>query len=122
MTDYQQYNYPPTSTPPPAPPKLTAAPATIAALLVVSAIGFILSQQGTSVAQGSSTIWLGFIISGAVAVAGFFVTGLPTWVKVVLVIVAVLALGSAIYVEYELAQRRREIQDILNQLPAITSP
>ncbi len=115
MTDYQQYNYPPTSTPPPAPPKLTAAPATIAALLVVSAIGFILSQQGTSVAQGSSTIWLGFIISGAVAVAGFFVTGLPTWVKVVLVIVAVLALGSAIYVEYELAQRRREIQDILNQ-------
>ncbi len=122
MTDYQQYNYPPTSTPPPAPPKLTAAPATIAALLVVSAIGFILSQQGTSVAQGSSTIWLGFIISGAVAVAGFFVTGLPTWVKVVLVIVAVLALGSAIYVEYELAQRRREIQDILNQLPEITSP
>jgi len=122
MTDYQQYNYPPTSTPPPAPPKLTAAPATIAALLVVSAIGFILSQQGTSVAQGSSTIWLGFIISGAVAVAGFFVTGLPTWVKVVLVVVAVLALGSAIYVEYELAQRRREIQDILNHLPAITSP
>jgi len=34
----------------------------------------------------------------------------------------VLALGSAIYVEYELAQRRREIQDILNQLPEITSP
>jgi len=117
MTDYQQYNYPPTP-----PPKLTAAPATIAALLVASAIGLILSQQGTSVAQGSSTIWLGFIISGAVAVAGFFVTGLPTWVKVVLVIVAVLALGSAIYVEYELAQRRREIQDILNQLPEITSP
>ncbi len=118
MTDYQQYNYPP----PPGPPRLTAAPATIAALLVVSAIGLILSQQNTSVAQGSSTIWIGFIISGAVAVGGFFVTGLPTWVKVVLVVVAVLALGSAIYVEYELAQRRREIQDILNQLPEITSP
>lgn len=118
MTDYQQHTYPPT----PPPPKLVAAPATIAVLLVVSGIGLILSQQSVSVAQGSSAIWLGFIISGAVAVAGFFVTGLPTWVKVVLVVVAVIAFGSAVYVEYELVQRRREIQDILNQLPAITGP
>jgi hypothetical protein len=115
--------YPPQAhQPAPAPPNTQPAPATTIGLLLAGVVGLILSQQSVSVASGSSIVWVGFVLTLVAAVAAFIVPDMPSWAKVVLLVIAVIAFGSAIYVEHELAQRRREIQDILNQLPEITGP
>ena len=97
-------------------PSRRAQPAVIIGLLVVSVVGLILNQQSVSIASGSSVVWMGFALTVVAAVVAFVVSDMPAWVKVVLIIIAVIAFGSAIYVEHELMQRRREITNILNDL------
>jgi len=101
---------------PTQPPKPRAQPAIIMGLLILAGVGLILNQQSVSIASGSSVIWIGFVLTVGAAVVAFIVPGMPVWVKVVLLIVAVIAFGSAVYVEHELVQRRRELNDILGNL------
>jgi hypothetical protein len=116
MSDYQQYNYPPTPPPYMPPKKQRARPAIIVGLLILAGVGLILNQQPVSLASGSSVVWMGFALTVIAAVAAFIIPDVPAWVKVVLLALAVIAFGSAIYIEHELAQRRREINDILSNL------
>lgn len=97
-------------------PAPRANPAVTVGLLILAVVGLVMNQQSVTVASGAGVVWMGFVLTVAAAVIAFIVPNVPTWVKVVLLIVAVIAFGSAIYVEHELAVRRREIQDILTNL------
>lgn len=111
MTEQQPYPFQQ-----PLPAKPTAHAGVTVGLLILAVVGLVMNQQSVSVASGSGVVWMGFVLTIAATVIAFVVPNVPSWVKVVLLIIAVIAFGSAIYVEHELAQRRREIQDILSNL------
>lgn len=114
--------------PKPEPPLLTPlAPASgdspshagkgwaIAAVVVLIVIGLIVGYQPVSLLSGDGILYVGLAMTaGAVIVA--FATRLGGWTKIVAV-VAVVAVGANVgVVEHEMAQRRQQIRQDLQQL------
>ena len=87
----------------------------IAAVVVLMVIGLIVGYQPVSLLSGDGILYVGLAMTaGAVIVA--FATRLGGWTKI-LAVVAVVAVGANIgVVEHEMAQRRQEIRNDLNNL------
>jgi hypothetical protein len=84
----------------------------IAAVLAGAVIGLIMAMQSASLLTGTGTIWTGVAIASGAAIVTWVVKGLPTWVRVVCIIAAALAIINAIFVESQLEEKRQEIGDI----------
>ena len=85
----------------------------VAAVLAGAVIGLIMAMQSASLLTGTGTIWTGAAIASGAAIVTWVVKGLPSWVRVVCVIAAALAIINAVYVESQLEDKRQEINDIL---------
>lgn len=110
---------PPPYYPPPAPPARPGQhPAVTFGLIALGVIGAALALfTQVSLASGTGTVWLGFVLAGLAVVGSFLIPGTPRWLKVTLTILALLALIGAIYDEHELSVKRQQLQQILDQLP-----
>lgn len=93
-------------------------PLVSAAILAGAVIGLIMSLQSASLMTGSGAIWTGFAIAAGASVAANWVLkkGLPTWVRVIAALCAVIALLNAIYVESQLEDMRQDIRRDINQI------
>lgn len=85
----------------------------IVCILAGSIIGLIMALQSASLLTGTGTQWTG----AGVAIAAGFVTyvlrrSIPTWLRVISVIAALLALANVLYLENQLDQKREEISQI----------
>jgi len=99
-------------TPPQAQPEPPPAPgirqlALIGAILL-GVIGVVVNFQPVSVLSGGSTLWIGAVLAAGSAVVAF-VMHLPTWLKVVTLIVTVICLVNAVTTQNELKNRRDSI-------------
>jgi multidrug transporter EmrE-like cation transporter len=100
-----------TQTPSPAQARVV-----LALVLAGSAIGLIMSMQSVSLLTGTGTLWTGAAIASAAAVGAVVLRDhLRTWVRVVAILVAVIAVSNVIYLEHQLDQKREEIQHILDE-------
>ena len=100
----------------PAQQTQTASRWLIPVLLFVGSItGTVLNEQNVSLLTGMSIVWVGMVIAIGVAALSF-VLPVPTWVKVVLSVIALVSVGNAFYVQHELANRQHELNQILNNL------
>ena len=94
-----------------------SAPSSQAYVVVVlagAAIGVIMAMQSASLLTGTGTQWTGVAIAAAAAIIARVVRGsIPTWVRVVAVLAALVALANVLYLENQLDQKRQEIQQIL---------
>jgi uncharacterized membrane protein (UPF0136 family) len=82
--------------------------------LAGAAIGVIMAMQSASLLTGTGTQWTGVAIAVAAAIISRVVRrSIPSWVRVVAVLAALIALANALYLENQLDQKRQEIQQIL---------
>lgn len=82
--------------------------------LAGAAIGVIMAMQSASLLTGTGTQWTGVAIAAAAAIIARVVRGsIPTWVRVIAVLAALVALANVLYLENQLDQKRQEIQQIL---------
>lgn len=95
------------------------SPRTVA-ILVISALGVIglaMQFQTVSLLTGAGLLWVGAALAaGGLIVA--FATKVPTSLKVATVLVLVLCVVNVAYTEYQLNQRRHEIQQIFTNWPS----
>lgn len=85
----------------------------IALVLAGAAIGFIMAMQSASLLTGTGVIWTGVAVAVGAAVVAQVVKAIPTWVRVVCILAAVVAGMNAISVESQLNDRREELNEIL---------
>ena len=100
---------------PPQPTEQTQqSPLVVVGILAASIIGLIMAMQSASLLTGTGTLWTGVAIASAAGVATFLLRrSIPTWLRVISVIAALLALANVLYVEDQLDQKRQEINQIL---------
>jgi hypothetical protein len=86
----------------------------IAILLAASVIGLVMAMQSASLLTGTGTLWTGVAIAGGASIATWALrASIPTWVRVVAVVAAVIALVNVLYVEQQLEDTRQEIRNSL---------
>jgi 4-amino-4-deoxy-L-arabinose transferase-like glycosyltransferase len=95
--------------------------AVVVAVLALSGIGVLMSMQSTSLLQGTDRIWLGVAVAAAGLVLSLFALG-DHPIRLLAGIALVVALGSALYMEHEVDQKRQEIADIFDIDPATGRP
>ncbi len=81
---------------------------------ILSGVGLLMSMQSASLLTGTGQIWLGVGVAGASAAAAFFLRA-ADWARALAVIALVLALGSAVYMEKQLDNKRNEIAHMFDQ-------
>lgn len=86
----------------------------VAALVAGTVIGLVMSLQSASLLTGTGTIWTGVAITVGSAIVTWIVSGLPTWVRVICVVAALIAISNAVSVESQLEDKRQEINEILH--------
>ena len=95
------------------PPSAGPSQVLIGVMLAGAAIGFVMSMQSASLLTGTGTLWTGVaIIVGCGILA--WATKAPGWVRVVVGLAAVVAIVNVASIESELADRRQEINNILD--------
>lgn len=72
------------------------------------AVGLVMSMQSASLMTGSTLVWTGVAVVAAGTAAAFILRG-AMWVRIVAVIVLILALANAVYIETQLTERRNEM-------------
>ncbi|MBY0289928.1 MAG: DUF2510 domain-containing protein [Mycobacteriaceae bacterium] len=72
------------------------------------AVGLVMSMQSASLMTGSTLVWTGVAVVAAGTAAAFILRG-AMWVRIVSVIVLILALANAVYIETQLTERRNEM-------------
>lgn len=82
-------------------------------VIVLGLVGTVMAQQPVSLLSGTGQIWTGVAIAG-VAVALSYFLGAGIWVRVIASICLVSSLFSAIYMETQLTEKRRELTRIFN--------
>lgn len=90
--------------------------------LVLAAIGVVLSQQSVSLASGGAIVWVGAALAIGGAVLALSIPRVRLFIKVLTVIAAVLGVASGLYINHQLDQKRKEIQQILNNVPSQYPP
>lgn len=88
------------------------SPLVTAGIIAASIVGLVLSLQSASLLTGTGMIWTGVAIAVA-ATAFAFILKARRWVKVVVVIVALIGIANAVSVESSLADLREEISNDL---------
>jgi hypothetical protein len=84
----------------------------LVAALILAGIGLIMSLQSVSLFTGTGKVWTGAALTmAAVALAAVMVR--RAWLIIVLVLVAALAIGSAVYDQHQLNDRRRQIEQLV---------
>lgn len=83
-------------------------------VLAGSIVGLIMALQSASLLTGTGTQWTGAgIATAAGAVTYVLRRSIPTWLRVVSVLAALLAVANVVYLENQLDQKREEINQIL---------
>jgi uncharacterized membrane protein len=90
--------------------------------LVLAVIGVVLSQQSVSVVSGGSIVWVGAALAIGAAVLALSIPRVRTFIKILTVIAAIIGVASGVYVNHQLDQKRKEIQQIFNDIPSYTPP
>ncbi|OBF45968.1 hypothetical protein A5719_00265 [Mycolicibacterium peregrinum] len=85
-------------------------------VLILSGIGLVMSMQSASLLTGTGSIWTGVALAGAGAAAAFFL-GAPKWARIVAIVILVLALFSAGYMEKQISDKRNEISHMFDSSP-----
>jgi hypothetical protein len=99
-----------------SPGKMTASTSQGYVVLVLagSAFGLIMAMQSASLLTGTGTQWTGVAIAVAAGIISRVVReSIPTWVRVVAVLAALVALTNVLYLENQLDEKRQEIEQIL---------
>lgn len=85
------------------------------AILAASVIGLVMTQQSASLLTGTGTQWTGFAIACAAGIAAWVLrASIPSWVRIVAVLAALIAFASVIYLEIQLEERRQDIGEMLD--------
>ena len=94
----------------PPPTELEKTPAVsgptplVTALVIAAAgVGFIMAMQGASLLTGTGNLWTGVAIAVGASVVSIVVKA-RTWVKVVVLLAALAALGNTVYIETQLSE------------------
>ncbi len=83
--------------------------------LAAAVVGVVMASQGASLLTGTSTQWTGAGIAlGACVVAGLMRRSVALWIRILVALAAVFALGSVIYLEHQLDQQRQEISNLVH--------
>jgi hypothetical protein len=80
---------------------------------VLVVVGLVMSMQSVSLLSGSGPIWIGVGIVAAGVAVSFFM-GAATWVRIVAVLLLVVAVGNALYIENQLSNKRNELTQIFD--------
>jgi hypothetical protein len=81
--------------------------------LILAMIGVALALfTRVSLATGTGTVWLGFVLT-VVAAIGMFALNASNMLRLIGVVLAVIALVSALYDEHQLDNKRHQIEQIL---------
>lgn len=84
-------------------------------VFVAAAIGFVMANQETSLLNGTTNLWIGAILACAAVGGGWvFRAYVLTWVWVLAVVAAVLAVTNVLHVEHQMSERRDEISRIFD--------
>lgn len=104
--------------PPPAPAAHSNSreQAIAVGVLILSGIGLVMSMQSASLLTGTGSIWTGVALAGVGAAAAFFL-GAAKWARIVAIVILVLALFSAGYMEKQISDKRNEISHMFDTSP-----
>ena len=100
------------------PPPLSSRPNPQSQLVIVcilagSIVGLIMALQSASLLTGTGTQWTGAGIAIATGIATYVLrSSIPTWLRIISVTAALLALGHVLYLEDQLDQTREEITQL----------
>ena len=86
----------------------------IALVLAGTAIGLVMSLQSASLLTGTGTLWTGVAVACAASITAWVMKRtVPTWVRVVAVLAAVIGIVNVVSVENQLEDKRQEIINLV---------
>lgn len=81
--------------------------------LVLGVVGLMMSMQSVSLLTGSGPVWTGVaVVAGGLAAALFL--SAANWARAVVAVMLVVSLGSAIYIEKQMSDRRDELTHLFD--------
>lgn len=82
-------------------------------ILAASVIGVIMAMQSASLLSGTGTQWTGAAIALAASIATYVLRKtIPSWLRIISVVAALVALASVFYLENQLDERRQEFSQL----------
>lgn len=85
-------------------------------VLILAGIGLVMSMQSASLLTGTGSIWIGVALAGAGVAASYFL-GAAKIARLGAIVMLVLALFNAGYMEKQMNDKRNEISNMFNTSP-----
>lgn len=102
-------------TPSASTPPVTQSRAIPVLIFVGAIVGFIMSFQSASLLTGTGALWTGVaIVCGAAVAAWMLRKSTPRWVRIVVTLLAVVAIVNVVYVEIQLEELRQDLGSFLD--------